>query len=676
MVHISLRAGVSAARGRSEVLLRKRFLRVLCAALALAFAGASCLAEAAPGLKDDFYEAVNAEWLASAEIPSDQAAVGGFTDLGDAIEETLMADFDAMLRGEREIDPALENFIAYYRLATDFEGRDAAGAEPLKPYLERIDGLESLADFSAQWAAWDLVGMPAPFSTVVMADMGDASVNALYLSAPALFLSDKSYYADDALRQTLQQACNGMFVKLLVLAGREEAEAQEIARQAIAFDERLAPYTRSAEEASDYTSLYNPRSLAELDAQLSCFDLAAALEEILGAVPETVVVTDPAYFEALDALVNEDSFPEMKSWMLVQTVNALAPYLSEDFRVEAGSFGRLLSGVSEPMSRERSAYDLASGMFGEVVGVYYGRTYFGAQARQDVHDMVENIIRTYEVRLRANAWLSDGTRATAIRKLENMTINVGYPDEARPIYAQMRTVPAEEGGTLVSNAMEFARISKADNYSQWNQPVDRGLWPLSADTVNAMYEPMDNSINFPAAILQAPFYSREQSASANYGGIGAVIAHEISHAFDPNGAKFDEQGSLADWWIEADYAKFAELSQAMVAEFDGLEYAGGAVNGALTVAENVADAGGLACALQAANQEGADLAAFFTNWATIWRQKATAEYEALLLTLDVHAPNKLRANVQLQNMDDFYDTFGIGEGDGMFRAPSERVTIW
>lgn len=363
--------------------------------------------------------------------------------------------------------------------------------------------------------------------------------------------------------------------------------------------------------------------------------------------------------------------------MLVQTVNGLAPYLSDAFRVESGSFSRMLSGVSEPTAQERSAYYLASGTFSEVVGVYYGKTYFGEQARQDVADMVRSLVEVYKDRLAANDWLSDETRETAIRKLECMSINVGYPDAPRAIYEALRTVPASEGGTLVGNAMAFTRLSKEDNYAEWNQPVDRTLWPLSADTVNAMYSPMSNSINFPAAILQAPFYSTEQSASQNYGGIGAVIAHEISHAFDPNGAKFDEMGSLASWWTEEDYARFEALSQAMIDEFDGLPYAGGTVNGVQTAAENVADAGGLACALEAAKRhEDADLAAFFTNWAVIWRQKATPEYEALLLMLDVHGPSKLRANIQLQNMDDFYTTFGIEEGDGMYRAPEDRVVIW
>ena len=657
--------------------MKKIGLRLLCLLVALMVFAMAGAAETV-SLKDDFYEAVNADWMAEAVIAADKPMAGGIIDLSDDIEATLMADFDAMLRGEKEPgNEELASFISFYRLAADFEARDAAGAEPLMPYVERVESLESLADLSAVWSRWDMDGMPSPFTAIVMADMGDASMNALYMMAPGLFLTDKSYYEDEAVKGMLQGAYGQMSANLLVLAGKTEEEAAEIVAKALSFDEHIAPYTRSAEEASDYTRMYNPVKLAELDAQVAAFDLTAAFQEILGETPETVIVTDPNYFAAFNEVVNDARFEELKSWMLVQTVNSIAPYLSDAFRVESGSFGRMLSGIAEATPKEKSAYYLASVMFGEVVGIYYGETYFGEQARGDVAEMVRAIVETYKKRLSANDWLSDATRATAIRKLEKMTINVGYPDEARPLYRQMRTVSAADGGDLVSNAMAFTRLSKEDNYSKWNQPADRGLWPLSADTVNAMYYPLDNSINFPAAILQAPFYSQEQHASANYGGIGAVIAHEISHAFDPNGSKFDELGSLADWWTEADYARFNELSLAMVGEFDGLAYAGGTVNGALTVAENVADAGGLACALEAAKlEQDVDLNAFFTNWAVIWRQKATPAYESLLLTIDVHAPSKLRANIQLQNMDDFFTTFDIKAGDGMYRAPEDRVTIW
>lgn len=629
-------------------------------------------------VKDDFYTAINGEWIASAVIPSDKPAAGGFMDLTDGVKETLMADFEKMLDGEVEpTTEELKSFIEFYRLAGDYETRDALGTAPLLPYIEKIEGLQSLQDYAQQWAQWDMEGMPSPISAMVMADMQNADMNALYMAAPSLFLMDTSYYADAATKEALQGLFAMTQMELLQLVGKSAEEAESIVSQALAFDESLVPYIRSAEEASDYTKMYNPIALTELDASIAAFDMADLLAQLVGEAPETVVSIDPKYFAAIDTLINDETFEQLKSWLMVSTINSFSSFLSDEFRVVSGGFMRAMTGIEEETPKDEAAYSLASMLFGEVVGLYYGQEYFGEEAKQDVTLMVKGILEAYESRLLAIDWIGDKTREMAIRKLDGMNIHVGYPDAIRPEYSLMQTVSAADGGTLVGNAMEFTRISKESMYSKWNKPVDRGMWPLSASDVNAMYSPMENSINFPAAILQAPFYSLEQSASANYGGIGAVIAHEISHAFDPNGAKFDELGNLADWWTAEDYAAFEERSQAMIDAFDGVEHAGGTVNGTLTVAENVADAGGLACALDALKlQEDIDFEAFFTNWGVIWRQKALPEYEALLLTLDVHAPNKLRTNIQLQNMDDFHEAFDIQPEDGMYLAPEARVTIW
>ena len=246
-----------------------------------------------------------------------------------------------------------------------------------------------------------------------------------------------------------------------------------------------------------------------------------------------------------------------------------------------------------------------------------------------------------------------------------------------PIYSQFKVIPAEQGGTLLANALHFSQLKRLADYQKWNQPVERAEWEMSADTVNAYYHPFRNIIVFPAAILQTPFYSLKQSSSQNFGGIGAVIAHEISHAFDNNGSLFDEYGNLNNWWTEDDQKHFQKLADQMIAEFDGLEIAGGKVNGKLTVSENIADAGGLSCALEAAKKDAdVDLVDFFMNWATIWRMKARPEYTQLLLSIDVHAPNKLRANVQVQNLADFYQVFDIQPNDAMYLAPEKRVRIW
>jgi putative endopeptidase len=326
------------------------------------------------------------------------------------------------------------------------------------------------------------------------------------------------------------------------------------------------------------------------------------------------------------------------------------------------------------MKPAKSAYYLATGMFDQVVGDYYGRNYFGPQAKADVQQMVKKMITVYEQRLTHNTWLSTATREKAIVKLEKLGIQVGYPDAIDPLQLTFKTDTTQ---SLLANTLHFIHLSQLDKFSKWNQPVKRDQWEMSANTVNAYYHPFRNIIVFPAAILQAPFYSLDQPASANYGGIGAVIAHEISHAFDNNGSLFDEYGNLHNWWTADDKAHFKGLADNMIAEFNDLPFAKGKVNGKLTVSENIADAGGLSCALEAAKVESeVDLKAFFVNWATIWRTKARLEYQQLLLNIDVHAPAKLRANVQPQNLADFYTTFDIQAGDGMYLAPEQRVEIW
>lgn len=326
------------------------------------------------------------------------------------------------------------------------------------------------------------------------------------------------------------------------------------------------------------------------------------------------------------------------------------------------------------MKQKKFAYYLASGTFDQVVGDYYGRKYFGETAKNDVHQMVEKMIGVYQHRLANNTWLSKKTRDKAILKLSKLGIQVGYPDKIDPLYQKLHVNPDE---SLLTNVLAITRVVRENLFAKWNKPVDRNQWEMSAATVNAYYHPFRNIIVFPAAILQAPFYSLKQSSSENYGGIGSVIAHEISHAFDNNGALFDEYGNLNNWWTAEDSAHFRSLAQKMVTEFDGIEYVGQKVNGKLTVSENIADGGGLSCALEAAKSEGdADMTAFFINWTTIWRMKATRQYMQLLLSIDVHAPAKLRANVQVQNLPEFYETFGIKPGDAMYVAPDKRVNIW
>lgn len=627
-------------------------------------------------IKDDLYEAVNGGWLKTAKIPDDKPATGGFNDLVNEIDKQLMDDFDAYATGkEKSDDSRFNEMIKLYRLAKKFDWRKKVGPQPLKRMLASVENLNSYEDYQSQWKNWILAGMPSPISFDIDADMKNATVYALFASSPSLILPDKSYYEAEkkAQHDQLLQLWSSMVEALMDKLGYSKEEAKKIIDDAIKFDALLAPNVKSAEEAADYSKMYNPQTVAELASATDQLDIAAIIKQLVGEEPEKVIVTEPEYFKALNKIL-QDNFELFKNWALIRVIRENASYLDDEMREINGRYGRALSGSKKPVSQRKFAFYLARDMFSQVAGDYYGKKYFGPQAKADVHHMVEQMIKVYKGRLTNNQWLSKDTRDKAILKLDKLGIQVGYPDKIPALYDQFKV---DEEESLIANLNQLTVTANKELFSRWNKPVDRMRWEMSAATVNAYYHPFKNIIVFPAAILQAPFYSLKQSSSQNYGGIGAVIAHEISHAFDNNGSLFDEFGNLNNWWTDEDSAHFKQLAQKMIEEFDGIPFAGQKVNGKLTVSENIADAGGLSCALEAAKNE-ADFNAqeFFINWATIWRMKATKQYMQLLLSIDVHAPQKLRANIQAENLDDFYTAFDIKPGDEMYRAPEDRVHIW
>ena len=627
-------------------------------------------------IKDDLYEAVNGEWLKTAKIPDDKPATGGFNDLVDEIDKQLMDDFDAYAAGkEKSDDSRFNEMIKLYRLAKKFDWRKKVGPQPLKRMLASVENLNSYEDYQSQWKNWILAGMPSPISFDIDADMKNATVYALFASSPSLILPDKSYYEAEkkAQHDQLLQLWSSMVEALMDKLGYSKEEAKKIIDDAIKFDALLAPNVKSAEEAADYSKMYNPQTVAELASATDQLDIAAIIKQLVREEPEKIIVTEPEYFKALNKIL-QDNFELFKNWALIRVIRENASYLDDEMREINGRYGRALSGSKKPVSQRKFAFYLARDMFSQVAGDYYGKKYFGPQAKADVHHMVEQMIKVYKGRLTNNQWLSKDTRDKAILKLDKLGIQVGYPDKIPVLYDQFKV---DEEESLIANLNQLTVTANKELFSRWNKPVDRMRWEMSAATVNAYYHPFKNIIVFPAAILQAPFYSLKQSSSQNYGGIGAVIAHEIYHAFDNNGSLFDEFGNLNNWWTDEDSAHFKQLAQKMIDEFDGIPFAGQKVNGKLTVSENIADAGGLSCALEAAKTE-ADFNAqeFFINWATIWRMKATEQYMQLLLSIDVHAPQKLRANIQAENLDDFYTAFEIKPGDEMYRAPEDRVHIW
>jgi putative endopeptidase len=430
----------------------------------------------------------------------------------------------------------------------------------------------------------------------------------------------------------------------------------------------------SQEESAEYVKLYKPYKWADFTALAPELPLNEVVTAMIGEEPDMVVVPEERFWHAADQFFSEEAWPLLKATLIISIVNAYTGYLSDDVRVLGGAYGRALSGTPEAKSQKKSAYYLAEGPFNQALGLWYAHKMFSSEAKADVEDKVTKMINVYKERLQNTTWLQPATRDQAVVKLNAIKPHIGYPEKL-PDYYEDKIV--DEGASLLEAAQKFGRQGVAREWAKWHQTVDRDEWHMPAHMVNAYYDPQQNQIVFPAAILQAPFYSLDQSDSANYGGIGAVIAHEISHAFDTNGASFDEHGSLNNWWTDEDYAAFKERTQKVIEQFDGLDSYGAKVNGKLTVSENVADLGGLAAALAAAQREESFSAKeFFKNWATIWRMKARPELMKFFAAVDVHAPNKARTNVIVSNFSEFYETFDVQPGDNMYREPADRTMIW
>uniref|UniRef100_UPI003F68DBB3 M13 family metallopeptidase n=1 Tax=Streptococcus pluranimalium TaxID=82348 RepID=UPI003F68DBB3 len=628
-------------------------------------------------LQDDFFDAVNGEWEKTAVIPDDKPSTGGFSDLADEIEDLMLATTDEWLAGknlpEGEI---LANFVKFHKLVADYDAREAAGTEPVQALIKEYQDLTSFEAFAGRIGNYEMEGKPNLLPFGVAPDFMDAQTNVLWAQAPSLILPDTTYYAEDNDKgKELLALWRQSQEDLLPKFGFSAEDIKDMLDKILELDAQLAKYVLSSEESAEYVKLYHPYDWADFAKLAPELPLDAIFTEILGQTPDKVIVPEERFWrEFASTYYSQDNWENLKAELVYSAANVFNSYLTDEIRVLSGVYGRALSGTPQAMDKKKAAFYLAQGPFNQALGLWYAGEKFSPEAKADVEAKVATMIGVYKDRLRNNTWLQKETIDKAITKLNVITPHIGYPEKLPETYAKK---VIDENLSLVENAKNLAKISIAHSWSKWNQPVDRDEWHMPAHMVNAYYDPQQNQIVFPAAILQAPFYSLEQSSSANYGGIGAVIAHEISHAFDTNGASFDEHGSLNNWWTEEDYAAFKERTDKVVEQFDGIDFAGGKTNGKLTVSENVADLGGLAAALEAAKKD-ADFSAedYFTNFATIWRMKAREEYLQLLLSVDVHAPGKLRTNVQLPNFDDFFTTFDVKEGDGMWREPADRVVIW
>ena len=627
-------------------------------------------------IQDDLYTFVNQEALEKLVIPDDKPRAGGFSELSDNVEKIMMGEFEAMTESKSYPNVYLERACALYALAKDAERKEKHGITPALKNLAVIEKIKTADDFSKLYKTLSAKGIPTPINIGVETDMKNTKRRLVYIQGASVILPDASYYKPEMAEQKAQIIGIWTNVAKAVMAKTDlSAEDQELyVNDTLAFDEILGGLVKTSEEWSKYVEMYNPMNKSEVSAMLSTLDFDAILNDLFGHAPETIVVTEPRYFGAFSTVFNAQNLEMYKHWAYVTGLLRFCSYLSEELRDMGGMYMRAITGVAKMQSIEKFAYNLASGTYSEPVGIYYGDKYFGEEAKRDITEIVYQIIDTYKARITTNDILGEETKAKAILKLSTMGVKMGYPDRVRAVYEKLVFNPDD---SLFDVMMSLNAIREADAYAKLDKPTEPENWAMPGHMVNACYDPFVNDITFPAAILQAPFYSLKQTRSENLGGIGAVIGHEISHAFDSNGAKCDENGNINDWWTEDDFKRFEAKVQQMIEQFDGIELPWGKVNGAFIVSENMADNGGMSVTLDIMSKtEGASYEEYFYNWARVWCQKARPEFLKMLLSVDVHGPTILRTNIPPRNFTEWYTTFDVKETDQMYITPDKRIIIW
>ena len=627
-------------------------------------------------IQDDLFTYVNQETLDQLVIPDDKPTAGGFQTLADGVEKLMISEFVQMSESGVYPNVYVERACKLFKIIKDVEKREKDGITPALKNASKAIALESIKDLNGAFKTFMLSRLPLPLRVFVDTDMKNAKQHCVCVQGPSVILPDASYYKEEmkAQKDMILGIWTNVAKAILAKTDLSEEDQVKYLEDTVAFDAILGGLVKTREEWSEYVKTYNPMKVSKVASMVKPLDFKAILKDLFGFVPETIIVSEPRYFKNFTTVFNEETFELYKHWAYVNGVINACQYLTEELRDLGGSYYRAIAGIKANTPLERFAYQTASGIYSEPVGLYYGEKYFGEEAKKDITEIVYQIIDTYKSRIKNNEFLEDATKEKAILKLSKMGVKMGYPDKVQDIYDRLIF---NEEDSLFDIILTILKIRTLYSLEKLTQPTDPTKWQMPGHMVNACYDPSVNDITFPAAILQPPFYSLNQSRSENLGGIGAVIGHEISHAFDSNGAKCDENGNINNWWTKEDQRKFKTKVNAMVKQFDGIELPWGKVNGKFIVSENMADNGGMAVTLEIMGKtDGASYEEYFTNWAKVWCVKAKPEYQQLLLNLDVHGPNILRTNMPPRNFPEWYKTFNVKKTDKMYIAPKKRVVIW
>lgn len=632
--------------------------------------------------QDDLFRHYNGKWLDSYQMPEDRSSDGIFRKLHDAAEAQVREIIESS-QGSGEA----QKIGDLYKSFMDTAAIAARGLTPITADLERINGITTLSEFISVMASLELRGIGGIFGAAIYPDAMDSNTNILYLAQGGLSLPDESYYREEQFAE-IRSAFLTHVEKICALVGI--SDGARVAAEVLALETLIATHHWDQVKDRDATLTYNKFSRAELEtlAPQLLFDTWATHAQVPAKAFESVVVCEPSFFQSISELLGDFSSHRSSwiSWLKLNLVSASAAYLTDEIVLQNFDFyAKTLSGTPQIRERWKRGVSLTQGALGEALGKIYVEKYFSPTAKTQMQLLVDNLLEAYRISIIDLPWMSPATKEKALEKLKKFTPKIGYPDKWRD-YSTLE-IAADD---LIGNLWRIAAFDHAYAIAKIGAPVDRDEWHMTPQTVNAYYNPLANEIVFPAAILQPPFFDLSADMAANYGGIGAIIGHEIGHGFDDQGSKYDGDGNMVDWWSEEDRRKFESLTSLLVKQFDALSPESTPdlhVNGAFTLGENIGDLGGLGIAYKAyqlaLNGEQSPVIdgltgdqRFFLSYAHSWRNKNRPEEVRRRIAIDPHSPDEFRCNQIVRNVQEFYDAFNVTEKDALWLAPDERVRIW
>lgn len=632
---------------------------------------------------DDFYAYANEKWLEDTKIPGDKSNYGIFTVLDDRTREQVRVLVEQAAEQSAAEGTAAQKVGDLYRSVLDVETRNKRGIKPLGFLLRTIEEVETPADLSKLTARLAKVGVYGPAAAYVSVDARKSDQYTVYVTQSGLTLPDRDYYIEDEPRYTeLRTKLTAYIAEILGLAGVEDASAA--AASVFSVEKRTAENHWSKTENRDPEKTYNKMTAAEVAEQISGFNWSVFSKTAGFGGQDTFVVRQPSFLAAAGKMYAEVDLQVWKNYYKFKLIDAYASGLSESIeRTHFDFHSTAITGISEQEPMWKRGVAVTGSVLGEQVGQLYVEAHFTAEAKSRMNELVENLKRAFAQRIKTRDWMGEGTKKQALQKLAKFTTKIGYPDEWKD-YSNLSIT----GDSLVKNMLSSARFEYQRDLDKLGGPIDRNEWHMTPQTINAYYNPTMNEIVFPAAILQPPFFNLDADDAANYGAIGAVIGHELSHGFDDQGSKYDGDGNLRKWWTESDREEFERRSKGLIDQYNQYSPIDGmTVNGELTLGENIGDLGGLSVTYHAYHLSLDDAAPavidgltgdqrFFLGWSQIWRRLYLDKELRRRLVVDPHSPSENRVNGIVRNLDAWYKAFGVEPGQKLYLPAEQRIRIW